>query len=227
MQMKYAGLLIAATLLLPASSALADDAADWMNDGAPQLPKGVVSSDMSMVSKDSSAFSLTVQATRQMKSDHPDQAIRLAHRALELDPDCAETHMVLATAYERKYKMGGESDPELYNSAVREWLSVLRNDYGEEKGTSFHGLSLPGVGGKFYEDEERHMPARNHILKLTGTTPKIWETNEKFMKRVQHAGETSVSAKLLKDGDKTSTAPATEVPANKTKSSAVKSAPMQ
>lgn len=207
------------------SAAIANDGSDWMNDGAPQLPKGVVSSDMSMVSKDSSAFSLTVQASRQMKSDHPDQAIRLAHRALELDPDNSEVHMVLAEAYERKYKMSGETDAELYNSAVKEWLSVLRNDYGEEKGTSFHGLSLPGVGGKFYEDEERHKPARNHILKLTGTTPKLWETNERFMKRVQRSGETSVSAKLLKDEEKSNTT--TTPPANKTKSSSANSAPMQ
>lgn len=196
--------IVYSVLLSSGTAVLADDTADWMNDGAPQLPKGVTSNDNSQVSKDSSAFSLTVQASRQMKSDHPNQALRLCHRALELDPDCAETHQVMAEAYERKYHMSGDEDNELFNAAVKEWLSVLRNDFGEEKGTSFHGIALPGIGGHAYEDDDRHRPARQHIIKLTGTQPKVWETNERFLKRIkqQSSGETSVSAKLLKDSEK-------------------------
>ena len=219
---------IAFLLLLSACpEASASDGADWMNEGREDLPKGHVSNDNVMVHKDSSPFSLTVQAQRAMKSDHPEHAIKLCKRAFELDPDCAETHQVYAEALERKLALEKTEDPELFNLCVKEWLAVLRNQYGEEAGTSFHGIALPLAGGKWYEDDDRHRPARQHLIKLTGSQPKIWETNEKFLKRVRRSGETSVSARIIKDENGKPAETTTPAPAATHKQSAKPAAGVQ
>lgn len=183
-------------IALPQAST-AGDGPDWLDDPN-ELPKGVVSNDNVMIKKDSTPFSLTVQAERALKSDKPDHAIKLIKRALELNDDDADTHMIYAMALERKLAMQANEDPELFNTCVKEWLSVLRNQFGEEKSTTFHGIGIPGVNGRWYEDEDRHRPARTHLIKLTGSSPKPWESNEKFLAKVLRSGETSVSAKLLK-----------------------------
>ncbi|MBX9690069.1 MAG: hypothetical protein K2X27_25380 [Candidatus Obscuribacterales bacterium] len=194
--------------------AIADDGADWMNDGK-ELPKGVVSNDDSMISKDSTSFSLAVQAERALKSGKANRAIELARRSLDMNDDDMDTHLVYAKALEKKLVSQQTEDPMLFNLCVKEWLSVLRNSYGDEKGTHFQGLALPGFGGKFYEDEDRQGLARQHLVKLTGACPKVWETNEKYLQKVQRHGETTVSAKLVgeaaKDGN--------QAPAGKTQSS--------
>lgn len=214
---------VAYLLMLSCAPSWSADGADWMDEGRTDLPKGVVSNENVMIHKDSTPFSLTVQAQRALKSDHPEHAIKLCRRAMELDPDCAETHQIYAEALERKLAKQPTEDPELFNLCIREWLAVLRNQFGEEAGTSFHGIAIPGAGGKFYEDEDRHRPARQHLIKLTGTSPKVWETNERFLKRVERAGTTSVSAKIIKDEDG-KTHPATAAPAAR-KSSAKPAAP--
>lgn len=178
-------------------SSFAGDGPDWLDDPN-NLPRGVVTNDNVMIKKDSTPFSLTVQAERSLKSDKPEHAIQLAERALELNPDDADTHMIYAQALERKLKLQANEDPQLFNKCVKEWLSVLRNQFGEEKGTTFRGLGIPGASGRWYEDEDRHRPARQHLIKLTGFSPKPWESNERFLAKVLRSGETSVSAKLLK-----------------------------
>lgn len=178
------------------SSALAGDGPDWLSEDT-KLPKGVVSNDTVMVKKDSSPFSLILQAQKALRSDKPDLAIDLCRRSLELNNDDADAHMVYAQALERKLGTQANEDPMLFNLCVKEWLSVLRNTYGDEKGVNFHGIGIPGASGAWIEDEDRHRPARQHLLKLTGSTPKPWETNEKFLAKVRRSGETSVSGKVI------------------------------
>lgn len=184
-----------------ATPAFAQDGPDWLSDGN-SLPKGVVSNDNVMVKQDSSPFSLTVAAERALKSDKPDKAIELIQRSLELNKEDLEAHMIYAMALERKLSKQATEDPVLFNRCVKEWLSVLRNSYGEEKGETFHGIGIPGLNGKWFEDEDRQRPARQHLIKLTGFSPKPWETNEKFLTKVQRSGETSVSAKLINNSTK-------------------------
>jgi len=189
--------IIISLLLASASApAFSGDGPDWLDDPN-DLPKGVVTTDTVMVKKDSSPFALTVAAERAMKSDKPDLAISIIKRALELEPDDADSHMIYATALERKLQLQHNEDPKLFNQCVKEWLSVLRNQFGEEKATNFHGIGIPGAGGKWFEDEDRHRPARQHLIKLTGFSPKPWETNEKFLAKVLRSGETSVSGKVV------------------------------
>lgn len=189
----------------------AEDGADWLDDAGKRLPHGVVTNDNVSISNDSTPFHLTVEAERALKSNKPDRAIVLIKRSLELDNEDLEAHLIYANALERKLANQSSEDPELFNRCVREWLSVLRNEYGEEKGENFHGVGLPGLSGKWYSDD-RQERARTHLIKLTGTAPKLWETNEKFLRKVCRSGETSVRAKLLKDGNKKDPASAASNP---------------
>lgn len=200
------------------NAAIADDGPDWLDDGSKPLPKGIVSNDNVTVSNDSTPFHLTVEAERALKSNKPDRAIALIKRSLELDNEDLEAHMIYATALERKLANQTSEDPELFNRCIREWLNVLRNAYGEEKGENFHGIGIPGLGGKWYSDE-RQDRARSHLIKLTGAAPKYWESNERYLSKVCRSGEASVRAKLLNEkakqqsgsGGKTSERPGSEM----------------
>lgn len=176
--------------------ASAGDGPDWLSEGE-QLPQGVTTSDTVMLKKDSTPFSLIIQAQRALKSGKPDLAIDIVRHSLELDNDDADAHMVYAEALERKLAKQEQEDPMLFNLCVKEWLSVLRSSYGEEKGLNFRGIGIPGAGGGWQEDEDRHRPARQHLLKLVGCTPKPWESNDKFLAKVRRSGETSVSGKII------------------------------
>ena len=211
-------LLLSLTLCCVASPLRAEDGADWLDDGGKALPKGTVSNDNVNISNDSSPFQLTVEAERALKSNKPDRAIAIIKQSLELDPEDLEAHMIYANAMERKLANQSSEDPELFNKCVREWLAVLRNEYGEEKGENFHGIGIPGLSGKWYSDPDRQDRARTHLIKLTGSAPKVWESNERWLAKVTRSGETSVRAKLLKDkaadppnGAKTSERPASEM----------------
>jgi len=59
-------------------------------------------------------------------------------------------------------------------------------------------------------DDERVIPARQHLVKLTGSAPKFWETDSKYLKRVTTAEENKVYGKVVPDKAK-----ATEKPEEK------------
>ncbi len=204
--------LVLLTLSSFSLPAYAGDGADWLSD-AEELPKGVVKNENVMISKDSTPFSLTIQAERALKSGNYEKAIEFGKRALELNIDDCDSHLIYAKALEAKLAAQKKEDPLLFNHCVREWLYVLRNTYGDERGVNFRGLGLPGVGGAWNEDEDRQRPARQHLLKLTGCVPKLWETNEKFLKKVSRTGESSVSGKIIsKDKDANESQPTAPAP---------------
>ncbi len=59
------------------------------------------------------------------------------------------------------------------------------------------GLSIPLVQ-KFYEDDERGIPAKQHLLSLVGSVPKPWETDRKYLARATRAAEASVAGRIIK-----------------------------
>ena len=113
--------------------------------------------------------SLGIAADYALEQGHYEQAIKLCKRALDKDYDDMDTHMTYAKALEAKLKDDNQEDHDLLNACVREWLIVYRTEVGDEKGISFHGISPLG---HFYEDEDRTIPARTHIAKLTAGHPK-------------------------------------------------------
>jgi tetratricopeptide (TPR) repeat protein len=140
--------------------------------------------------------SLSHSANYCLKMGQYDKAIRLSKLAIEKRYDDNETHQVYAEALEKKYNKQVEKDPALFNKCLREWLIVLRQEVGDEKGMTWKGIGIP-VLGKFYSDEDRVMPARSHIMSLTGYLPKVWETDDRFIKRVGKPVETDVSGKVV------------------------------
>jgi len=126
--------------------------------------------------------------------DNPDQAIALYRKALEKENNDIDLHLHYAELLEDKFNKEGESDSQLYNDCVREWLIVLRSEAGDEKGLTFHGIGLP-LSGQFYGDEHRVILARKHLVSLTGIAPKAWETDSQYLERA--AKRASVKGKLL------------------------------
>jgi hypothetical protein len=124
-----------------------------------------------------------------------EEAIKLCQQALEQKDD-PDLHQLYAKALQQKLESEDERDPTLFRQCVAQWLMVLRQTGGEESLT-FHGIGIPGEG-KFWEDEDRSMPAKQHILHLTGHLPKVWETNEKFLNRVSKDSKNEVLGKLVK-----------------------------
>jgi hypothetical protein len=125
-----------------------------------------------------------------------EEAIKLCQHALEQKDD-PDLHQIYAKALQQKLESQDERDPTLFRKCVAQWLMVLRQTGGEENLT-FHGIGIPGEG-KFWEDEDRSMPAKQHILHLTGHLPKVWETNEKFLNRVSKESKTTVLGNLVKE----------------------------
>jgi tetratricopeptide (TPR) repeat protein len=120
-----------------------------------------------------------------MHQGQTDKAINLYKKAFEQDPNDPDLHKLYAEALEHRLKSTspGATHDALISECARHWLIVLRNEVGEEKGTSFHGIGLPGIG-TFYEDDDRHLPAKQHLISLVGRTPHAWETDTKYLKNV-------------------------------------------
>ena len=140
--------------------------------------------------------SLATAAQYSLKVGNYEKAIKLAKLAIEKHYDDSDTHQIYAEALEKKYNKQVQKDPALFNKCVREWLIVLRQEVGDEKGMSWHGMQLP-LMEEFYKDEDRVMPARSHIMALTGVLPKWHETDERYMKKVSKPVETDVSGVVV------------------------------
>jgi tetratricopeptide (TPR) repeat protein len=144
---------------------------------------------------------LTAAGERNEKAGNYDNAITFYRKALDIDPDDIDVHVHYAQVLEKKLKKSDDSDPSLFNKVVREWLLVMRNEVGEEKGLSFKGVAAPALG-TWYRDEEHNMLAKQHIVKLVGRAPKYWETNTMFLKKVLKPTESSVAGRVVKPSDK-------------------------
>jgi hypothetical protein len=140
--------------------------------------------------------SLAFLAEDKLRSGNVDEAIHLLKQSLSMDNDDADAHALYAEALERKLRKQDEKDPELFNKCVREWLLVLRNEVGEEKGLNVKGVGVP-LMQTFYRDEDHNILAKNHLVKLTGSGPKPWETNTKYLKRVLQKPSETVAGKVV------------------------------
>jgi len=198
--------LIPAVVLALAPQCFGDDD-DVTEDANGNLPSGYVRSGNAYNSGGhSEADSLSLQAEYETQHGYYDQAIKLCQRAIAKNDDDADIHMAYATALEHKLKQQKEKDPNLYIAAVREWLIVLRNEKGEERGlTSKSGLALPLVQ-HLNQDEERSIPALHHIIGLVGYAPKATETDDRFMRKVAKQCEGMVKGRIVSSNSNTDAA---------------------
>lgn len=148
-----------------------------------ELPKG-------------NASSMMMSAEYSSRMGYIDQAIKQSRKALQRDPNDIDLHQTLAEALENKIKTQDERDPYLFNECVKEWLMVLRNEVGDESGLTWHGIGIPAMQ-TLYQDSARGGVAKQHLIDLTGSLPKGWETNARYLKRVAKDADARVAGKVL------------------------------
>lgn len=140
-----------------------------------------------------SAHTLQLLARQHLRRHDYRRALPLIERALKLDNDDVELHVLYAHALQEKFEAMEDPDPRLFNKIVKIWLMVMRNEVGMEKGTSYKGISIENGA---YGDEEIVLRAKNELKHLTGCVPKMWETDDHYLKRVLKVARTSVTAKI-------------------------------
>jgi hypothetical protein len=202
MQFDFAGamlknsLIVAQVLLLSLfNCALADE--EFPEERQTEEYTGTVTSIDAFNSTKGNRTGISLQMAAEYATSHEniDQAIKISKLAVEQDPDDIDTHMRYAQALEEKLKMKPKKDRDqsLLDECITEWLIVYRCEAGDERGASFHGINPLG---HLYQDEERSIPARHHIVSLVGRAPKPWETDAKFLNWVNRPSE-QVAGKLI------------------------------
>jgi hypothetical protein len=165
-----------------------------------RLPFGYVSSMDAMNSGGHpTADSLMLSAEMENRYGHHDKAIWICQKALEMDPNDIDIHKLYAESMEKKLRKqkGKDKDPMLFLASVREWLIVLRGERGEEMGlTNSKGLGIPGMAW-MYRDEDRAIPAQEHLIQLVGYPPKATESDQKYLRRVAMATEKVLKGHIM------------------------------
>jgi hypothetical protein len=143
-----------------------------------------------------SAWSVANRARSSLRNGNVSRALALATRAMKMDDDDMDIHLIYAQAMQAKLERQTDRDPDLFKKCIHEWCLVYRNEVGMEKGMTFKGLNIMG---NFYNDDEHGNLAKKQLIKMTGYAPKPWETDNHFLARVTKPAETAVSAKLKLD----------------------------
>jgi hypothetical protein len=128
-----------------------------------------------------SAQMLLLEGQEALRAGDPVTAMRKVKHSLALDDDDMDAHCLYANLMDEQIHSQTEKDPTLFNKCVEEWLAIMRNRYGEEKGMRFHGIS---PFGDLFHDEDRSIEAKRALVKLTGYSPKTFETDAHYLKRV-------------------------------------------
>ncbi len=150
------------------------------------------------------------EADMALKAGKYEDAIAICKKSLALNDEDADTHVIYAQALETKMKAAPKRDPKLFNKVVKEWLIVMRDERGAEKGNYWHGFN---ARGNYYDDEDHALLAAQHLQKLTKVVPKNGVSDEKYLKQVLKPTTTEVKGKILnlKVGSALGTAVAAEV----------------
>ena len=186
--------IVGLSCLCAPSAVLAEE--EFASDEQPAKYRPVTSIEaMTRGSRSAQAFARAAEYC--LHNEQYDQAIKLSKMALDRNDDDNEIHQVYAEALEGKLRGQVERDPMIFNQCVTEWLIVLRQQKGDEKLANSHGIGIPGLG-RLYEDEDRVIPARMHLLKLTGRIPKVLESNTKYLQKVLMPTTETVTGKVLK-----------------------------
>ena len=146
---------------------------------------------------DETPSALLLQAKQFMRHHNYNKALKLLKRAIQLNDDDMDIRVLYAEALDEKLSHQAEKEPETFNECVKSWLMVARQEVGLEKGMTFKGLGF--MSGQ-YADEDWAGKAKKRLRVLTGYSPKLWETDDRYLKKVLKPAETSVSA-VIKSAD--------------------------
>jgi tetratricopeptide (TPR) repeat protein len=146
---------------------------------------------------DETPSALLLQAKQFMRHHNYNKALKLLKRAIQLNDDDMDIRVLYAEALDEKLSHQAEKEPEIFNECVKSWLIVARQEVGLEKGMTFKGIGF--MSGQ-YADEDWAGKAKKRLRVLTGYSPKLWETDDRYLKKVLKPAETSVSA-VIKSAD--------------------------
>lgn len=140
---------------------------------------------------------LLIEGEQAFRGGDLDVAMRKVKQSLALDNDDMDAHLLYASIMNEQLNNQTEKDPNLFNRTVEEWLDIMRNRYGEEKNMRWHGIN---PFGDLYHDDDRSIPAKTALVKLTGSSPHSLETDAHYLKRVLMPATETVTAKVVKKG---------------------------
>ncbi len=180
--------------LADSSQGQTQDGTNYDTAGSENTHIGTVDSYGSMEINRHSPKTLILEGEEALRTGDLPTALSKAKRSLQLDNDDMEAHCLYANAITDELNAQSEKDPNLFNRCVEEWLSVMRNQFGEEKNMRVRGINPIG---DLYHDEDRSIEAKSQLLRLTGTLPGTFETNNHYLKRVLRPSTSNVSAKVV------------------------------
>ncbi len=129
---------------------------------------------------------LSIEGEQSLRQGSIDRALKVLQRSVELAPLDMDVRILYAQTLEKKLAMKNDKkDPRLFNFTVKQWLFVYNK-------------------AEYYDQK---MLGLNNIVSLTGTKPKRWESNAKFLARVMR-DESGKPKIALKDTDKKPAKPA-------------------
>lgn len=141
-----------------------------------------------------SARMLFLEAEQAMRTGDNATAMRKVRHSLSIDDDDMDAHLLYAQLLEDKLCKQTDRDPTLFNKCVEEWLAIMRNRYGEEKGMRYRGIN---PCGDLFHDEERSIVAKRALVKLTGYSPHTFETDNHYLKRVLMPASDKVAGAVI------------------------------
>jgi hypothetical protein len=141
------------------------------------------------------AETLMFQADYLLKLGNYEGAITLIKKSLAENDDDADAHSLYAQALEKKLRAQQNKDPKLFNKCVKEYLMVMRDEKGIEKGLYWHGFATPY--GASFGDEGRELMAAQRLYKLTGFVPKRGQSDRKYLSLVLKPTTTEVTGTVL------------------------------
>jgi hypothetical protein len=146
-----------------------------------------------------SATTLMFQADYLFKAGNVEGALAMIKKSLAENDDDADAHCLYAKVLEKKLRGQEKRDPKLFNKCVKEWLMVMREERGPEKGLYWHGFSTPY--GRSFGDEDNSLLAAQHLYKLTGTVPRNGQSDRKYLIQVLKPTTTEVRGKILNQNE--------------------------
>lgn len=169
-------LLVLAALSLAGPAAVAKDDFIMDTSGIGKSHNGVVSSDQFLELGTNTPNALRLEGEQSLRMGHLDRAIMVLQRSVEMAPLDIDGRIMYASALEQKLISQKERDPALFNFCVKQWLFVAKKS----------------------EFPDQAMQGRAHVYNLTGSMPKMWERERKFLSRVLLPEDGSVKVALGK-----------------------------
>ncbi len=157
-----ATLVWAATLACIAPAIAKEDDFIMDTDGIGKSNNGVVTSDQFLELGVPTPNALRMEGEQSMRIGNLDRALTVLQRSVEMSPMDIDGRIMYAEALEKKLLKQRKRDPKLYNFIIKQWLYVAKK-------SEFVDQSMQGV---------------SHLQGLTGTVPKRWEKEKKFLSRV-------------------------------------------